>query len=267
MPIFSPRRFQEPFLPMTRDPFTLRMFTAVERQVKDWLFGCRMCGNCILQETAYVCPMTCAKGLRNGPCGEVGNERCCVDTSRRCTWCLIFKRSEILGHTHKLLEINAPIDGNRAGHEAWLDLVCNWRAWGCKPNPLDIILNKRRFNQEYDHFLYKLRQPDWWNGDAEYHPPVYDEPLSNLEASLRSGAFTVTADLDPPDDVDPKRITDLAEMLKGYITSANFSDNAYVISRVNSLACSRIWQEAGMEAVMQIPVSYTHLTLPTIYSV
>ena len=69
MPLFSPRRFQPPYYPLHRDKWAMRMFTAVERAVKGALFGCRMCGNCILQETAFVCPMTCPMGLRNGLCG------------------------------------------------------------------------------------------------------------------------------------------------------------------------------------------------------
>ena len=28
-----------------------------------------MCGNCQLQETAFICSMECPKGVRNGPCG------------------------------------------------------------------------------------------------------------------------------------------------------------------------------------------------------
>jgi hypothetical protein len=29
-----------------------------------------MGGNCLLQETALICPMECPKGLRDGPCGS-----------------------------------------------------------------------------------------------------------------------------------------------------------------------------------------------------
>ncbi|MCB0162073.1 MAG: methylenetetrahydrofolate reductase C-terminal domain-containing protein, partial [Caldilineaceae bacterium] len=66
MPVFSPRRYQPPYYPVHRDGAAMRAFTAMERSIKGVLFGCRMCGNCILQETAFVCPMTCPMGLRNG---------------------------------------------------------------------------------------------------------------------------------------------------------------------------------------------------------
>ena len=48
------------------------VFTGAERQTKEALFGCRMCGQCALPVTGYVCPMGCPKELRNGPCGGVG---------------------------------------------------------------------------------------------------------------------------------------------------------------------------------------------------
>ena len=33
------------------------------------MFGCRMCAQCALPTTAYACPQSCPKQLRNGPCG------------------------------------------------------------------------------------------------------------------------------------------------------------------------------------------------------
>ncbi len=59
-------------------PARARGFTAAERVVKEDLFGCRMCGQCALPVTGYVCPMGCPKELRNGPCGgQVGPDGSC----------------------------------------------------------------------------------------------------------------------------------------------------------------------------------------------
>ncbi|AXK67778.1 methylenetetrahydrofolate reductase C-terminal domain-containing protein [Burkholderia sp. IDO3] len=49
---------------------------AVERAVKRPLIGCDTCGSCRLQDTLYVCPETCPKGLANGPCGGTWLNRC-----------------------------------------------------------------------------------------------------------------------------------------------------------------------------------------------
>ena len=85
MSLFSPRRYQQAYLPYTRDTLPIRAFTSFERWAKGVGFSCRMCGNCILQETAFVCPMTCPMGLRNGLCGGASPEHCAVDPSRPCT--------------------------------------------------------------------------------------------------------------------------------------------------------------------------------------
>jgi len=62
MPVFTPgRRWQPAFLPFKRDPFGTRVLNSVERVTKGPLFGCRMCGNCLLQETAFICPMASSK--------------------------------------------------------------------------------------------------------------------------------------------------------------------------------------------------------------
>ena len=56
MPGFTPgRRWQFPYLPFKSEPFSRRLLAALERSIKGPLFGCRMCGNCLLQETAFIC--------------------------------------------------------------------------------------------------------------------------------------------------------------------------------------------------------------------
>lgn len=54
---------------------------------------CSLCGECILNETAGICPVTnCAKGLLNGPCGGMEEGRCEADRDLDCAWHLIFER-------------------------------------------------------------------------------------------------------------------------------------------------------------------------------
>ncbi len=97
---FTPgRRFQPPYFPFSRRPLWERGLAMLERRVKGALFGCRMCGNCLLQETAFICPMECPKGLRNGPCGGSTPEGCYVDPTRPCIWHRIYERAERRG-TH-----------------------------------------------------------------------------------------------------------------------------------------------------------------------
>lgn len=54
---------------------------------------CSLCGECILNETAGICPVTnCPKGLLNGPCGGMQDGACEVDPDLECAWRLIFER-------------------------------------------------------------------------------------------------------------------------------------------------------------------------------
>jgi methylenetetrahydrofolate reductase (NADPH) len=230
----------------------MRAFTSFERTAKGWLFGCRMCGNCILQETAFVCPMTCPKGLRNGLCGGATPEACEVDPSRPCTWYVIYNRAERMGRLDKLLEINAPIEGSRAGRETWLEMFRLWRERKRGPYPTDFFFKREKFSQEWDSFFYDLRQPDWWQGDSIYHPPAYDAPASVLEANLRTGIFVTTGEIAPPLGASGEIILKKVGWLKDYVAAANFTDNASASARMSSIASSKICLDAGLEPVMQL---------------
>jgi hypothetical protein len=107
---------------LERLPRALRVFTAAERRSKEALFGCRMCGQCALPATAYACPMTCPKQLRNGPCGGVGqNGECEVYPDERCVWVVAYERAEATGHTADLDLLQRPIDQRLQGSSSWVN--------------------------------------------------------------------------------------------------------------------------------------------------
>ncbi|MDR3573721.1 MAG: methylenetetrahydrofolate reductase C-terminal domain-containing protein, partial [Anaerolineaceae bacterium] len=98
MPILTPgRRWQPTYYPFRHETFINRVLEQAELLVKGPLWGCRQCGNCLLQETAFICPMNCPKGLRNGPCGGSTSERCYVDETRPCIWYKIYERAFKMG--------------------------------------------------------------------------------------------------------------------------------------------------------------------------
>jgi len=58
-----------------------------ERVIKGALFHFDECGQCILKDNGFVCPMRCPKNLRNGPCGGVRqNGHCEVYPDMTCVW-------------------------------------------------------------------------------------------------------------------------------------------------------------------------------------
>jgi methylenetetrahydrofolate reductase (NADPH) len=70
-----------------------KTIAASEAFVKGMMFDCRTCGQCVLTNTAMICPMSCPKGLRNGPCGGTIGEMCEVYPDKQCVWVRIYKRS------------------------------------------------------------------------------------------------------------------------------------------------------------------------------
>jgi ferredoxin len=69
-------------------------FVGFDKDVGWFEENCRTCGDCVLGETAGICPVTrCAKSLFNGPCGGTRTDGSCeVDTNTRCAWYEIHKR-------------------------------------------------------------------------------------------------------------------------------------------------------------------------------
>jgi hypothetical protein len=69
------------------------LFIAVEETPGYFREACAQCGQCILGETAGICPITaCHKSLVNGPCGGTNNGKCEVDKEKDCAWTLIYQR-------------------------------------------------------------------------------------------------------------------------------------------------------------------------------
>ncbi len=254
MSVFTPgRRWQPPFMPFKRVPFKKRALAKIELAIKGPLFGCRMCGNCLLQETALICPMECPKGLRNGPCGGSTPEMCYVDESRPCIWYKIYERSFKLGREALLLEVLPPMDWDKAGLDAWGDIFDNARKIGVKTIVAGLTAPEAgSVSKTLDSIFRPVRQPAWWQGDAKYHAPKYSEPVSELEARLKAGLFTVTAEISPPLSINTNKLKRNIEVLKQYTAALNFTDNASAVPRMSSIACSKIALEQDAEPVMQI---------------
>lgn len=101
-----------------------RWVRPAEKLVKRALFDCRMCGQCVLHSTGMVCPMTCPKNIRNGPCGGVRiNGHCEVDPDRKCTWLEAHERSLRMPlYGDQMKDIQPPVDQRLEGTSAWV----NW---------------------------------------------------------------------------------------------------------------------------------------------
>jgi hypothetical protein len=103
-------------------PPAYRLFTWLEKKVKGGIFGCRMCAQCALPSTAYACPESCPKELRNGPCGGVAaNGDCEVYPGLRCVWVVAYERAAGAGRTADLRRLQRPIDQRLWGKSSWVN--------------------------------------------------------------------------------------------------------------------------------------------------
>ena len=61
-------------------------------------YDCRQCGECYLNLTGGICPITaCSKSLVNGQCGGAKNGKCEVDCNMDCGWERIHRRLAQIG--------------------------------------------------------------------------------------------------------------------------------------------------------------------------
>jgi methylenetetrahydrofolate reductase (NADPH) len=213
-----------------------------------------MCGNCLLQETAFICPMECPKGMRNGPCGGVTPEKnCYIDETRKCVWHAIYKRALKKGREEILLEVLPPLDWDKVGTETWGDVARQIRKIGAAKFIGSIFSkDKIRKAEVWDSVFKTIRQPDWWQGDSDYHPAVNEEPVSNLERRLHKGEFVIATEVTPPLGANTGKLIKDIGLVKPYVTAINFTDNSSARPRMSSIACCNAALDLKAEPILQI---------------
>jgi ferredoxin len=78
-------------------------FMGMAREQGVWDERCAACGDCRLEDTAGICPITrCTKGILNGPCAGTKNGKCEANKDMDCAWVLIYKRLERLRQLDKM---------------------------------------------------------------------------------------------------------------------------------------------------------------------
>jgi ferredoxin len=78
-----------------------------------WLERCGACGDCVIGETAGICPVVrCSKSLMNGPCGGSHDGLCEVMTPEKenidCAWHLIWERLKEQGREDLMIKNRPP---------------------------------------------------------------------------------------------------------------------------------------------------------------
>ncbi|MBM3118672.1 MAG: hypothetical protein FJ006_03835 [Chloroflexi bacterium] len=84
-------------------------FMGMAKEWGIWDERCAACGDCRLEETAGICPITrCTKGILNGPCAGTKNGKCEASKDMDCAWILIYKRLEGLRQLEKMRRYYPP---------------------------------------------------------------------------------------------------------------------------------------------------------------
>jgi methylenetetrahydrofolate reductase (NADPH) len=197
--------------------------------------------------------MECPKGMRNGPCGGSTASRCYVDETRPCIWYKIYERAFRMGRDKILLEVLPPLDWDMVGTETWGSVIRQIRKTGTGTF-IKSLFTRDRIKKAlvWDSVFRPIRQPEWWNGDSNYHPPAYEEPISELERRLRSGDFVITTEVSPPLGTSTGKLERDIKMVKEYVAAINFTDSASASPRMSSMACCKVAAELDADPVLQI---------------
>jgi methylenetetrahydrofolate reductase (NADPH) len=152
-----------------------------------------------------------------------------------------------------LLEVLPPLDWDKVGTETWGDVVRSIRSYGTgKFVKARFSRKKEKKHESWEAVFQPVRQPAWWAGDSEYHPPGYEEAFSPLEQELKAGKFVITAEVSPPLSTATGKLKRDIQMVNELVTAVNFTDSASASPRMSSMACSKIAADLGADPVLQI---------------
>ena len=95
-----------------------------DRELGHFFEYCSGCGDCLLNDTGGICPMTrCPKALINGPCGGMLNGKCEVGNYENdCAWFLIYASLKAQDRLDEFRKYRNPRDWRVAQSPRQLDI-------------------------------------------------------------------------------------------------------------------------------------------------
>lgn len=191
------------------------MIFELEKLIKDKLFGCQHCGQCILTHTKLICPMNCPKGLRNGPCGGTLDGKCEVIPERDCVWTRIDKRA------------------------------------GIKPNTVHLPPDKELFETAsyVNLFNGKDRETRLPQAVVDNH---HIAASSELSRKMQRGEFVVTLEIASPlTEKGLARVERTMERVAGHVDAVNTTTNAGGVPSLHSTETAKVVRAHGVESIIQ----------------
>jgi len=186
-----------------------------EKWLKEQMFDCQTCGQCVLSHTAMICPMNCPKGLRNGPCGGTLDGKCEVIPEMDCVWTRIENKK-----TSKTFKVHLPPDPALLNTASYVNLV----------NGKD----------------RETRLPK---------DPVDTSGIpagSKLAEKMNRGEFVVTLEIASPlTEKGLSRVEKIMSRVAEHVDAVNTTTNAGGIPSLHSTETAKVVQVHGVESIIQ----------------
>jgi len=170
-----------------------KIVARVEALFKGVAFDCHACGQCVLSQTGIICPMSCPKGLRNGPCGGAVNDSCEVYPDKQCVWVRIHKR--VAKESSELPNLLPTPDSALQHTSSYINRLRGRDKYGRTPLAY-MDLGKARTKQGL-------------------------QTESSLEVRLKAGEFVRTSEIRSPRDSNLEGVRHKAEILGPHFDAIN----------------------------------------------
>ncbi|MFP4282363.1 MAG: methylenetetrahydrofolate reductase C-terminal domain-containing protein [Opitutales bacterium] len=192
------------------------MIYEAEKWLKEKMFGCQTCGQCILTHTKLICPMNCPKGLRNGPCGGTLEGKCEVLPELDCVWTRIEKKK-----------------GQKQEHTVHLP-------------PRAELLNTASYVNLFNGKDRETRLPH--DCVDTRHIPA----SSQLAAKMGRGEFVVTLEIASPLSTRGlSRVEKILQRTSEQVDAVNTTTNAGGVPSLHSTETAKVVQAHGVEPIIQ----------------
>lgn len=187
-----------------------------EKWIKEKMFGCQTCGQCILSHTKMICPMNCPKGLRNGPCGGTLDGKCEVIPELDCVWTNIERKKG----EKKDFKIHLP--------------------------PKEELLNTASYVNLINGKDKATRLPH------DFVDTRHVAASSTLAEKMGRGDFVVTLEIASPLNREGlTRVEKIMARTREHVDAVNTTTNAGGVPSLHSTETGKVVMEHGVESIIQ----------------
>ena len=209
--VWESRIGSEPFVKNT----AMDLIYQSEKWLKEKMFGCQTCGQCILSHTSLICPMNCPKGLRNGPCGGTLDGKCEVIPEIDCVWTRIETKKK-----NKTFGIHLP--------------------------PREDLLNTASYVNLFNGKDRETRLPH------EFVDTRHIPASSHLATKMARGEFVVTLEIaSPRDSTGLPRVEKIMQRVATQVDAVNTTTNAGGVPSLHSTETGKLVAAHGVESIIQ----------------